>query len=429
MPIRRMQPSTGCCALHKLTATVLVAILWHPAGVSASGEDPATSMFSFRGFGTLGVVHSSEDRADFASSVLKPSGAGFTDPWSAAVDSRIAGQVNARFTSQLSAMLQVISEQLNDNTYRPQFEWANLKYQLTPEFSIRAGRIVLPTFLVSDSRNVGYANPWVRTPVEIYTLAPVTNSDGVDASYRMQAGDFVHTVSGSYGWTNVNIRDDGGRSETRRLWVISETAEYGAAALHISYTQAHFNVKLNTLEALFAAFRQFGQQGAALADKYDPDDKVVQFIALGAMYDPADWFVMGEWGKRSLHSVLGRSTAWYVSGGYRVAQFTPYLTYAETTANSNTSDPGLTVSALPPYLAGPASGLNAGLNAVLGSIAVQRTISVGARWDFVKNVDFKLQCDHMRLGAGSPGTLTNLQPDFRPGGTVNLISATLDFVL
>jgi hypothetical protein len=428
MPIRRMQPSAGCCALHKLTTAFLVAMLWYPTGVSASGEDPATSMFSFSGFGTLGVVHSSEDRADFASSVLKPSGAGYTDPWSAAVDSRIAGQVNARFTSQLSAMVQVLSEQLSDNTYRPQFEWANLKYQLTPEFSIRAGRIVLPTFLVSDSRKVGFANPWVRTPVEIYTLVPVTNSDGVDVSYRLQAGDFVHTVSGSYGRTDVNLTA-GGRAEVRRLWVISETAEYGAAALHISYAQAGFNVKLDTLNALFAAFRQFGPQGAALDNRYDPEGKLSQFIALGAMYDPADWFVMGEWGKRTLHSVFGSSTAWYVSGGYRVARFTPYLTYAETTANSNTSDPGLTVSALPPYLAGPAGGLNAGLNAALRSIAVQRTISVGARWDFIRNVDFKLQCDHTRLGAGSPGNLTNLQPDFRPGGTVNLFSATIDFVL
>jgi hypothetical protein len=428
MPIRRMKPSAGCCALHKLTATVLVAMLWYPAGASASGEDPATSMFSFSGFGTLGVVHSSEDRADFASSALKPSGAGYTHPWSAAVDSRIAGQVNAHFTSQLSAMVQVMSEQLYDNTYRPQLVWANLKYQPTPEFSIRLGRIVLPTFLVSDSRNVGYANPWVRTPVEIYTLVPVTNSDGVDASYRMQVGDFVHTVSGSYGGTNFKV-PAGASADVRRLWIISESVEYGAATVHFSYTQARFNLKLNSLDTLFAALRQFGPQGNALADKYNTNDRPARFIALGATYDPADWFVMGEWGRRDLHSVIGSSSAWYVSGGYRLAKLTPYLTYAQVTANSNTSDPGLTVSALPPYLAGPATGLNAGLNAVLGSIAVQRTISVGARWDFMKNVDFKLQYDHMRLGAGSPGTLTNLQPDFRPGGTVNLFSATIDFVL
>ena len=30
--------------------------------------------------------------------------------------------------------------------------------------------------------------------------------------------------------------------------------------------------------------------------------------------------------------------------------------------------------------------------------------------------------------AGSPGTLINIQPGFQPGGTFNVLSATLDFV-
>jgi hypothetical protein len=42
-------------------------------------------------------------------------------------------------------------------------------------------------------------------------------------------------------------------------------------------------------------------------------------------------------------------------------------------------------------------------------------MSIGARWDVIKNVDFKAQYDHMRIGAGSPGTLINLQPGFVPG--------------
>jgi hypothetical protein len=138
---------------------------------------------------------------------------------------------------------------------------------------------------------------------------------------------------------------------------------------------------------------------------------------------------MGEWGVTDFHSALGKSAGWYVSGGYRLAKFTPYLTYAALKADSNTSDPGLTVSALPPSLAGTATGLNAGLNAALGSIAVQTTLSVGMRWDFMKNLDLKVQYDDTRLGAGSPGTLANLQPGFRPGSSVSLFSVTLDFVL
>jgi hypothetical protein len=184
----------------------------------------------------------------------------------------------------------------------------------------------------------------------------------------------------------------------------------------------------HALDPLFDAFRQFGPQGLALADKYDLDNKLAQAITAGAMYDPGKWFATGEWGKRNLHSAYGESTAWYLSGGYRLARFTPYLTYAAVKANSNTSDPGLNVSALPPYFAGPATGLNAGLNELLGETAEQNTISVGSRWDVMKNVDLKLQYDHTRLGAGSQGVLINLQPGFQAGGTVNLLSIAIDFV-
>ena len=173
----------------------------------------------------------------------------------------------------------------------------------------------------------------------------------------------------------------------------------------------------HALDPLFDAFRQFGPQGLALADKYDLDNKLAQAITAGAMYDPGKWFATGEWGKRNLHSAYGESTAWYLSGGYRLARFTPYLTYAAVKANSNTSDPGLNVSALPPYFAGPATGLNAGLNELLGETAEQNTISVGSRWDVMKNVDLKLQYDHTRLGGRVAGCAN--QPSTRISGGRN----------
>ena len=89
--------------------------------------------------------------------------------------------------------------------------------------------------------------------------------------------------------------------------------------------------------------------------------------------------------------------------GYRLAKLTPYLTYAAVKADGETSSPGLNSSLLPPSLAALAAGLNAGLNAALRATAVQRTISLGVRWDFAHNVDLKLQFDHTRLGAGPGG--------------------------
>jgi hypothetical protein len=410
---------------YSLCAIVLIALLPSPASVRAAAEDPSSSMFSFSGFGTLGVVHSSEHDADFTSTIFKPNGAGYSHDWSPDVDSLIGAQVNANFSPHLSAMLQVISEQTYDNNYRPHVEWANIKYELTPDASVRVGRTVLASFLVSDTRNIGYANPWVRPPVEVYSLVPIDSSDGIDASYKWHIGDLVQTFVGTYGAT-TSTQPTGGNAEARRQWNISDTLEYGAATLRIAYQRA--NLTLDGLHTFFGAFRQFGPQGNLLADKYDPYRKPLEFIGIGAMYNPRDWFVTGEWGTSQFHSVLGESTAWYASGGYRLAKFTPYLTYGALKANSNVSDPGLTVSALPPYLTGAAMGLNAGLNAILGSIAIQRTTSAGLRWDFMKNVDLKLQYDHTGLGAGSPGTLINLQPGFQRGGTVNLFSAAIDFL-
>jgi predicted porin len=208
--------------------------------------------------------------------------------------------------------------------------------------------------------------------------------------------------------------------------VLADTVEYGAATVHVAYQASSYTY--NTVDPLFDAFRQFGPQGIALANKYDFDDKPAQVITAGALYDPGNWFVMGEWGQRSLHSAGGEATAWYVSGGYRVAKFTPYLTYSRSTADTNTSDPGLSLSGLPPNIAGAAAGLNAALNSFLGTLAAQKTISLGSRWDVIKNVDLKLQYDHINLGAGSAGTLINVQPDFQRGGTVNVASITIDFV-
>jgi len=423
-PANPASPGSGC-PWQRLSAIALVALLWNPARAGAGSADFAPSMFSFSGFGTLGVVHSSEDRADFTSRLLQPNGAGYSREWSPQVDSRIGAQVTAAFTPQISAVVQVISEQNYDDTFAPHVEWANLKYQFTADTSVRVGRVVLPVFMVSDSIKVGYSNPWVRPPVEVYQLVPITNSDGVDGSYRMHLGDVVNTLGGTFGRSNVQT--PWGRVEAKQTLAISDTAEYGAATLHISYL--HTRLTIDAVNSLTDAFRQFGPQGESLADKYSANDIPIWFLGMGGMYDPGSWFVAAEWGVADLHSLAGEVSAWYVSGGYRVATLTPYLTYAQVRGDSHTSDPGLTVSALPPSLAGAATELNAVLNAQLGVHPMQKTISLGLRWDFMKNLDLKLQYDRSRLGPGSPGMLKNMQPDFRPGGGVNVVSIAIDFVL
>ncbi len=336
---------------HGLSAIAVAMVVRMLAPAGSRADDSPMEMFSFSGFGTLGLVHSSEPNADFvASSTSQASGTAFSHSWSADVDSRLGVQLTGNFGTRISAVVQVISEQRSDNTFTPHVEWANVKYQVTPDLYVRAGRIALPSFLVADYRKVGYANPWVRPPIEVYGLVPVTTNDGMDASYRLGIGQYTNTVQVTYGQSDI-IEPSGAVDKARRVWGVSGTVERGA--LTVRGTYQHGNVTVASIAPLFDAFRQFGPEGIALAEKYDSDAKPFDFIGIGGSYDTVRWFAMGEWGSTESHSALGKRSAWYLSGGYRFGKFTPYVTYAEARALSNTSDPGLNAANFPPQLARP----------------------------------------------------------------------------
>lgn len=388
-------------------------------------DDLDKPMFSFAGFGTLGVVHSSEDRADFTETYLQPNGAGYSNNWSTSVDSRLGAQITGNFTPSLSGVLQVVSQQRYDDSYKPTVEWANLKYQVTPDFSVRLGRIALPSFLAADYRDVGYAMPWVRTPEEVYDLVPITNSDGIDFRYRMHIGDANSTWQVSFGSANIGA-PSGYSAQVRAIRGITNTTEYGSLTVRVNYLEG--KLSLNSADDLFAAFNQFGPPGMAITQRYNADDKLASFAGIGINYDPGQWFLMGEIGRAKTNSYIGQETGAYITGGYRFGKVAPYITLAQVKANSNTSDPGLPTTGLPPPVAGEVMALNQGLNELLDSIAVQKSVAIGVRWDVMKNVAFKAEYEAIQLGADSEGNLVNTQPDFIGGGRVNILSVLVDFV-
>jgi hypothetical protein len=418
---------------RKLAQYGLCAALCPVTIISAAAgapDMPPPSMFTFGAFGTLGVVHSDQPLADFTSSRVEGEGAGHTRAWSPAVDSIIGAQVDARLTSQLSAVLQIISQQNADSSFSPHVEWAYIKYQLTPDFSVRIGRTAIDAFLLTDSRNIGFANPWVRPPIELYDLVPVTNSDGIDLNYRFAVAGGSNTIDASIGYDHYqyptsNSQATGSADATQQFSLV-DTFQRGSATLRLTYGQAHLTVP--AFEPLFDAFREFGPQGVGIADLYDVDDRVIAYYGLSAAYEPGDWFLMAELGRVNFHSVLGETTGWYVSSGHRFDKITPYATYAQSRPNNGTRTPGLDLSVLPPSLAAEAGALNAELNATLANFASQRTLSLGARLDVTSSIDLKLQWDRTNLGADSQGWLNNLQPGFRLGSSFTLVSATLDFV-
>jgi predicted porin len=244
-------------------------------------------------------------------------------------------------------------------------------------------------------------------------------------SYRFRFNGFTNTLRAMYGGRDADT-SDGSEVSASDTIVLRNTLEWGTVSLFASYTR--FRLAIEGLTPFFDAFRQFGARGVAIADRYDVDSKRVKLMSLGLRYDPGEWFVMGEWARSSSRTFIGDIRGWYITGGYRFKAFTPYVTLAQVQAHSDTSTPGLSLAGLPPAQAAQAAGLNAGLNQMLGSAVQQKSISLGVRWDFIRNAALKVQYQHLDLDEGSPGVLTNIQPGFEPGGSVNLFSAAIDFV-
>lgn len=394
----------------------------------ADDSTPADSStgpsWKFSGFGTLGMVHASVRDADFSSTVLRANGAGRSERWSPDVDSRLGAQLDLS-RGRWSGVLQVVSEQNMEGNYRPRIEWANVKYQATPDLALRIGRIALPVFLMADYRKVGYTMPWLRPPVEVYGGLPISSSDGIDATWRWGRGDTRHATQAFFGRTDTRLFDER-RVEAHGIAGLSHSIERGALSARLSALTAHLTTGVG--DEVFSPMRAFGPQGAALADRYAIAHKRVSMVSAGLSYDPGQWFVSAEAGHAQTHSLLGETTTMYAGAGYRFASLTPYLGFAKVRAHGANRDPGLALAGLPPRTQALGAALNAALNLYLGTIPIQTTFSTGLRWDLATNIALKAQYDRARPTDGSRGTLINTPSSFRYGQTVHVASVALDFV-
>ncbi|MBI5891030.1 MAG: porin [Nitrosomonadales bacterium] len=345
-------------------------------------------MFKFGGFGSVGVSHSSQNQGDYVLESSMPKGAGRSSDWWFGNNTRAAAHVTAKFTPEVSAVFQVDSEYRSDGSYSPEVEWLYVKYAFTPNVFMRVGRIALPTFIDSENHDVGYSYVWVNPPVDLYRQLPISSSDGVDVVFRSEIGEVGNSFKAIYG-TSTHDRP-GSVATSEDMWGIFDTVEFGQASFHVSYQQRRESTR-NL------------QTGVTGPWTRNTD------LSVGASYDPGDWFVISEWIQRRSTYKIG---AMYVSGGYRIDKFTPYLAYSQNSPGSFFPDAPAPTAA-----------------AIERANRAQSTTSLGMRWDFMRNYDFKIQYDQVKLSDTSNGYLINVPAGVTlHGSKFYVISAVVDFV-
>lgn len=383
-----------------------VAALMAGAGLLAFGVAHAADgpQFKFSGFGTLAGTMTDHNDVKFRSSMNQSVGAGSS--FDLGVDSRFGLQGTVDFGQGLTLVGQVLGQRrrvddsVNSNRdFDLGVEWLMAQYSVNSNLDLRLGRVVLPAFMISDSRNVTYSQPWLRAPLEVYGQMPLTTLDGVQALWRIPVGAAVISVQPSVGKAMPNVGTAGVivKPDEDRVAALNVTFEYGDWLARIGQTRGrNVNVNLDLGSA-------FGIPGLP-ALQYDMKDT---FTNAGLQFDNGSALVMAEYATRRQNNVpdsypyfgghpLAKTDHWYVAGGWHVGKWLPMVAYGKST--------DLTVS---PHTS-------------------TTGIDLSVRYDLMPNVALKAQVSQYDSDDGAAMVSPTMAPT--PVHKVNVLSVGLDFV-
>ena len=400
-----------------LVASVLAALgmMQAQAGMLDDGN------LSISGFGTLGVAKSNTDAVQFA---RYNQAEGVSDKAKIGLDSNLGLQATYKINEMFSTTAQILTRKNTSQSFTTDLTWAFLKIKVNEEVNLRVGRVVVPTFLISDYQNVGYANTMMRPPVEMYGQAPIENVDGVDVNYQHAIGDFNLSTQAFVGVSRgkLFVPTAGGSVATYRAPAagISVGGEYGPFTLRLGHAQAKLdsndvgplNNLTNTLKAV--GFGQLGQ------DMTLNGGKRIAFTSLGLTMDWRNIVLQAEYAQRRAKEpvYVPDTNAWYTMVGYRFGKVLPYYSHA--------AYKGAGQSVNVPANFPKTGALASAVNYSFLSSSEQSSDLVGVRWDFAKSLALKVQVDRVKPKAKS-GSL-NFGPAAGYTNNVTVVGAALDFV-
>lgn len=239
-------------------------------------------------------------------------------------DAIMGVQLAFNFSENVSATTQLVT--LFGTKSNANVEWAYLSYNMTDNFTIRAGRLRLPYYLLSEFLDVGYAYPWVRPPEEVYNV-PISSYEGFDFIYRFEAFGWDamwQTYTGGpvkrddkFG-VDFKLDDTLGHAleVSRGSWTFRTGYSFGKLAI-----SENENTPASITDAVAGARANFGLELLSTGDMAD-------YTSFGVRYDDSSWLVLAEITRlRTFEGATGGRDAHYISVGRRLGQWMPYTAW------------------------------------------------------------------------------------------------------
>jgi hypothetical protein len=399
-------------------AIFLTVLLGSPAVLAQMSED----RFVVRGFGTLALTTHDAEGIEFRRNVGQASGIE-SGKIGVQSDSLAGLQFNANLTAGFGATLQAVTRLDADGDWSPRVTQAFLRYSPDDSLVFRAGRFGYEIYLNAESRQVGYSYLAVRPSQDFYGLVTHDEVDGVDVSWtsRLGRGLIKARVFGGRGSDQTVFPD-------RTRW----EGDSDAVGLTLDYSLRALTARAAMLQVSYGrdpALRELGAflvstgvpPSVSLGDDLYSSNQTSRAVQLGLAYDDGPVEAQLLYGHILSDSIAGPNvSAFYSQVGYRLGDFTPFVSYARSKDRHPMRSTGLPES---PELLPVIEAVAAIQRNVRAS---QHSTSLGLRWDLSSHWAFKLQADFASIHDSA------LNFDTRPPGSgeaqMTVVTAAVDFV-
>ena len=306
---------------------LILVILSHSA-FADDENSPFSNTYKLSGFGTLAATSAGSDELGYYRDYShQPQ----TKDWSFKTDSMLGAQIDWYITPDFSANLQIVAKDRANNGLEESIEWANLKYNINSDWIVRAGRMGVDIYMLSEYRNVAYAYLWARPIVEYYQPVVFNHFDGVDISYtrpvnqgslefKLFAGETSVDLSNGESYTDLDF------SEFAGFNLLYSTQDWKLRFGIVTAKITDLDDPLASLRpALSSIPTVLWSDIDTINKKLEYKDKRFMYYSAGFAYE-SDWQIQSEIAYMdSDWEYFPSSYSGYISAGKQIGEFTPYL--------------------------------------------------------------------------------------------------------
>jgi hypothetical protein len=177
-----------------------------------------------------------------------------------------------------------------------------------------------PVFHVFGLPEPELRQPWVRPPVEVYSLNPFADLNGIDALYRTPIGATDLELHLFGGKSTLDVRH--GSAKLQAIRGLKAALSVSGLTLQAGYARSNLSVYWG--DPLFSMLNAqlLATGNAHIAQDLSGNDSKASFLSAGFQYDSDRVLLIGEYARRTVDRYTVSSAGWYLTSGYRFGPLT-----------------------------------------------------------------------------------------------------------